>query len=199
MQSFAMQSFAMQSFAMQSFAMQSFAMPPFVLVRRRRRGSTQQGFTLMEVTLSLIIFTLMTLLFGAVLPIAVRGAKHGTDYSQAAALAQRKIDQLRVAGYSRLFDGSSGTALSNLSAENVVDAQNGSSGASGGAYDFTTVDHLTGAGGFFPPGSTGTITVAPYTAQTAGSVAQVTVTVTWTGNVPGSYTVSALIVSMLHQ
>lgn len=163
------------------------------------KSKCQHGFTLMEVTLSLIIFTLMTLLFGAVLPIAVRGAKHGGNYSQAAALAQRKIDQLRVAGYSRLFDGSAGTALSQLSAQNVVNGQNGNSSASGGSYDFTTVDHLTGAGGFFPPGSTGTIAVAPYTSQTAGSVAQVTVTVTWTGSVRGSYTVSALIVSMLHQ
>ena len=153
----------------------------------------------MEVALSLTIFTMMTLMFGAVLPAAVRGAKHGNNYSQAAAIAQRKVDQLRVAGYSRLFDGTSATALSQLSAQNVVDAQNGPSSASGGSYDFTTVDHLTGIGGFFPAGSTGTITVAPYTNQTAGSVAQVTITIAWTGTVPGSYTVSALIISMLHQ
>ena len=166
---------------------------------RRRTKRRQRGFTLMEVTLSLIIFTLMTLMFGAVLPIAVRGAKHGNNYSQAAAIAQRKIDQLRIAGYSRLFDGTDGTALSKLAGQNVVNGQNGASGTGGGAYDFTAADHLTGNGGFFPPGSTGTITVAPYTNQTAGSVAQVTVTLNWTGNVPGSYTVSALIVSMLHQ
>ena len=162
----------------------------------RRR---QRGFTLLEVALSLIIFTMMTLMFGAVLPMAVRGASHGNNYSQAAALAQRKVDQLRSAGYSRLFDNSAGTAYTQLSNQNIVDAQNGQSGASGGSYDFTALDHLTGNGGFFPPGSTGTITVAPYTAQTAGFVALVTVTITWTGTVPGSYTVSTLIVSMLHQ
>lgn len=152
----------------------------------------------MEVTLSLIIFTMMTLMFGAVLPIAVRGAKHSGNYNQAAALAQRKIDQLRVAGYSRLFDNGGGTALSKLSAQNVVDAQNSS-----GVFDFTTVDHLTdaaGTSGYFPPGSAGTITVADgYNGVPAGNAAQVTVTITWTGTVPGSYSASAIIVSMQHQ
>ncbi len=166
------------------------------LLRKRRR---QRGFTMMEVALSLIIFTMMTLMFGAVLPIAVRGANHGNNYSQAAALAQRKVDQLRAAGYGRLFDGSAGTAKDQLSAQKIVDGQNGPSDASGGSYDFTAQDHLTGNGGFFPPGSTGTITVSPYAGTSAGQVAQVTVTITWTGNVPGSYTVSALIISMFHK
>lgn len=148
----------------------------------------------MEVALSLIIFTMMTLMFGAVLPVAVRGARHSGNYNQAAALAQRKIDQLRVAGYSRLFDDSSSTAVSKLSAQNVVDAQNSS-----GVFDFTTVDNLTGSSGYFPPGSTGTISVADgYNGVPAGNAAQVTVTITWTGTVPGSYSASALIVSMPH-
>lgn len=160
-----------------------------------KRARARRGFTVMEVTLALIIFTLMTLMFGAVLPVAVRGAKHSGSYNQAAALAQRKIDQLRVAGYSRLFDGSSGTAVSQLSAQMVVDAQN-----SPGVFDFTTVDKLTGANGYFPPGSTGTITVADgYNSVPPGNAAQVTVTITWTGAVPGSYSVSAIIISMQHQ
>lgn len=160
-----------------------------------KRAQRRRGFTVMEVALSLVIFTMMTLLFGAVLPIAVRGAKHSGNYDQAAALAQRKIDQLRVAGYSRLFDDSSSTALSKLSAQNVVNAQNGP-----GVFDFTTMDNLTGTSGYFPPGSTGTITVADgYNGVPAGNAAQVTVTITWTGNVPGSYSASAIIVSMLHQ
>lgn len=163
---------------------------------KRRR---QRGFTMMEVALSLIIFTMMTLMFAAVLPIAVRGASHGNNYSQAAALAQRKVDQLRAAGYGRLFDNGNGAAYTPLSALNIVDGQNGTSDANGGSYDFTTKDHLTGVGGFFPPGSTGTIQVTHYPTQPDGSVAQVKVTITWTGKVPGSYTVSALIISMPHQ
>ena len=161
----------------------------------RQRKQARRGFTVMEVALSLVIFTMMTLLFGAVLPIAVRGAAHSGNYNQAAALAQRKIDQLRVAGYNRLFDGTDGTAVSKLSAQNVVDAQNSS-----GVFDFTTVDHLTGAGGYFSPGSAGTITVTDgYNGVPAGNAAQVTVTITWTGTVPGSYSASAIIVSMPHQ
>ncbi len=158
----------------------------------------QQGFTVMEVTLALIIFTMMTLLFGAVLPVAVRGAKHSGNYDQAAALAQRKIDQLRVAGFSRLFDSSDATAVSKLTAQNIVDGQ-----TSAGVYDFTNVDHLAGTGGYFPPGSTGTITVTDgtnqYTPGYGGNVAVVTVTITWVGAVPGSYSASALVVSMQHQ
>lgn len=151
----------------------------------------------MEVALALVIFTLMTLLFGAVLPVAVRSAKHGGNYSQAALLAQRKIDQLRVAGYSRLFDDSDGTTLTKLSAQKVVDGQNAA-----GVFDFTTVDNLTGAGGFFPPGSTGTITVTDgYSSGAAagtGQMAVVKVSVSWAGTVPGTYSASALIVSMQH-
>lgn len=164
----------------------------FIPKKRTRR---QQGFTVMEVALALVIFTMMTLMFGAVLPAALRGAKHSGNYNQAAALAQRKIDQLRGAGYGRMFDGSDGTALSKLSALNVVNAQN-----SFGVFDFTTVDHMTGNGGYFPPGSTGTITVTDgYNGIPAGNAAQVTVTITWTGTVPGSYSVSAIIISMPHQ
>lgn len=163
---------------------------------RRRR---QRGFSMMEVALSLVIFAMMTLMFGAVLPVAVRGANHGNNYSQAAALAQRKIDQLHAAGYSRVSDPGDGTAYPQLFAQKIVDGQNGPNSAGVGSYDFTAVDHLTGAGGFFPPGSTGTIAVSPYTGTSAGQVAQATVTITWTGNVPGSYTVSALIISMPHQ
>ena len=162
----------------------------------RQQGlKAQQGFTVMEVALSLVIFTMMTLMFGAVLPIAGRSAAHSGNYNQAAALAQRKIDQLRVAGYSRMFDGNDGTAVSKLAAQNVVDAQN-----SAGVFDFTTTDHLAGTGGYFPAGSAGTITVADgYNGVPAGNAAQVTVTITWTGTVPGSYSASAIIVSMLHQ
>ncbi len=154
---------------------------------------------MMEVALSLVIFTMMTLMFGAVLPIAVRGASHGNNYSQAAALAQRKVDQLRAAGYSHVSDPGDGTAYTQLFAQKIVDGQIGTSSAGVGTYDFTTQDHLTGNGGFFPPGSTGTITISPYTGTPSGQVAQATVTITWTGNVPGSYTVSALIISMFHK
>ena len=168
--------------------------------RRRLFIRRQRGFTLMEVALSLIIFTMMTLMFGAVLPIAVRGAKHGNNYSQAAALAQRKVDQLRAVGYGRLFDNSAGTAKNQLLAQNIINDQNGTSDPiNGGSYDFTAIDHLTGNGGFFPPGSTGTIAISPYAGTPAGQMAQVKVTITWTGNVPGSYTVSALIISMSHK
>ena len=165
--------------------------------RRRSRA----GFTMAEVALSLIVFSLMTLMFGAVFPMAVRGAQHGSSYSQAAAIAQRKIDQLRAAGYSRLD-------VTDLKALAVVDAQNADK-----TYDFTTQDNLTGAGGFFTApasGSVGTIAVSDYNADNTaqdpnaslpgpGNAAMVTVTLTWGGVDPGTYSASALIVSMAHK
>ena len=166
--------------------------PLFSAAKQARR---RRGFTVLEVTLALIIFTMMTLLFGAVLPMAARSTKHSGSYSLATALAQRKIDQLRVAGYSRLFDGSDGTALSKLLAQKVVSSQ-----TAAGVYDFTPLDHLVGDGGIFPPGSTGTLTVADgYNGVPAGNVAVVTVKISWTGTAPGSYSVSALIIGMQHQ
>ena len=170
-------------------------------VTRRRRGRT--GFTLAEVALSLVVFGMMTMMFAAVFPMAVRGAQHGNTYSQAAAIAQRKIDQLRSAGYSRL-DSTDLTALG------VVNGQNAN-----GTYDFTTQDNLTGTGGFFTApaaGGVGTVAVSDYASDVTtqdpnaagslpgtGNAAMVTVTLSWGGVDKGSYSASALIVSMAHK
>jgi len=154
--------------------------------------------------LSLVVLAMMTLMFGAVFPTTIRAASEGNNYSQAALLAQRKVDQIRQAQYGSLIDNTNGTALTKMSRLGVVDAAQNSDGT----YSFTTIDHMTGPGGFFPNGSTGTIKIGDYSADPspsnsgllplAGQVASVTITITWTGTVPGSYTVSALIPSMTH-
>jgi len=159
----------------------------FTLKRRQQRG-----FTLVEVALSLIVFGMMTILFGAVFPMAVRGAQYSNNYAQAAMVADHKMDQLRSGGYGLLFNPSGNTGLIS---QNVIDAVN-----AGGSYDFTTADNLVANGtsqGYFPNGSTGTITVTDDTANgvPSGSVALVTITVAWNGGgVPaGSYSLSSLI------
>lgn len=174
-------------------------------VHKGRGRSRRGGFTLAEVMLSLVILAMMTVMFGAVFPITMRAATQGNSYSQAALLAQRKVDQLRQAQYGSLYDNVNGTALTKLSQLGIVDpAQN-----SDGSYSFTTVDHLTGPGGFYSSDSVGKITITDYSADTtpsnsgllppsAGQVAVATVTVTWGGKVPGTYTVSALIPAMTH-
>ncbi len=174
------------------------------IARKARHRSRRGGFTLAEVMLSLVVLAMMTLMFGAVFPITMRAATEGNSYSQAALIAQRKVDQLRQAQYGSLFDNTNGTALTKLSRLNIVDpAQNAD-----GSYSFTAVDHLTGASGFYSGDSVGKIKISDYSADPspsnfgvlpgAGQIAVATVTVTWGGKVPGTYTVSALIPAMTH-
>ncbi len=74
-----------------------------------RRFRQRHGFTIAEVMLSLTVFTMMTLMFAAVFPMAVRGSMYSSNYAQATMLAQHKMDQLRSAGYDKLnFNPASG-------------------------------------------------------------------------------------------
>ncbi len=91
--------------------------------------------------------------------------------------------------------------MTKLSSLGIVDGQNAD-----GSFDFTTVDNLTSSGttqGYFPAGSTGSITIQDYSATPAGSaagapagiLAYVTVTIAWTGGgvSNGSTSVSSII------
>ncbi len=159
---------------------------------------------MVEVTLALIIFVMMVLLFAAVFPISIRAAHFSNYYAEATMIAQHKIDQLRYAGFSKI------ASRANLSSLEIAD-----SGLTAAAppytASFTTVDNLTmanGVQGFFPAGSTGTITVTDYSTAAgvsnpppAGTVYRVTVTITWTalGHAGSTYSASAFIVQMPHQ
>ena len=72
--------------------------------------------------MALVVFTMMTLMFAAVFPMAVRGAQYSSNYAQAAMLAQHKMDQLRSAGFDKLFTDGNGTALIKLQSLGIVDA-----------------------------------------------------------------------------
>lgn len=164
---------------------------------RRRKA----GFTLMEVTLALIVFAMMTVLFAAVFPMTVRGARYGGNYTQAAMIAQHKMDQIRSAGFTSLDQ----SHLSNLS---IIDSPQPAGyplAINGGTtYSFTSAENLVSSGatqGYFAPGSQGTITVVDYAALHPGSgvparsLALVNVSITWTGGAThdGSYQTSALL------
>lgn len=174
----------------------------------RQRNSTfrrrQAGFTLIEVTLALVVFAMMTVLFAAVFPMATRGAQYGGNYTQAAMIAQHKMDQIRSAGFSSLDQGH----LTNLS---IIDAPQpaGYPMAAGGGttYSFTSAENLVTSGatkGYFAPGSQGTITVVDYavlhpgSGVPTGSLALVNVSVSWTGGAThtGSYQTSALLANV---
>jgi prepilin-type N-terminal cleavage/methylation domain-containing protein len=156
---------------------------------RRLKRRARYGFTLIEVTMSMIIFLMMIMMFAAVFPFAVRTAQFSNNYAQAALLAQHKIDELHAAGYARMDYND----LSNLG---IIDSAPVVS-----PYSFTGVDGLVGNGttqGFFPTGSTGVIKVVDYNAVNAaapvGQMDYVTVSLTWTTSYgkPGSYSASVV-------
>ena len=60
-----------------------------------RRNNLRRGFTMAEVMMALAVFTMMTLMFAAVFPMAVRGAQYSSNYAQGSMLAQHKMDQIR--------------------------------------------------------------------------------------------------------
>jgi len=144
-----------------------------------------------EIALAIMIFALMTLMFAAVFPMAVRGAQYSSNYAQATLLAQHKMDQLRSAGYTKAMTPSTLVSL------NIIDSTTPNAD---GSYSFTSVDNLVSSGsvvGYFPPGSQGTVTITNYTngSVPAGTMAFVKVKINWIGGgvSSGSYTLTTMI------
>lgn len=173
---------------------------------RCRRVQTS-GFTLIEVTMALVVLLMMTLMFAAVFPIAVRGSKMSDNYAQAAQIAQHKIDQLRAAGFSSLN-------YTSLNGAGIVDTTASPPASLPATYHFESSDNLVNNGsnnGYYPPGSTGTVTIQDYYTYAvskgitsgippAGAVDYITVTITWTGGgvQGGTYSASAMVIQMKH-
>lgn len=155
--------------------------------------------------MAMVVFTMMTLMFAAVFPMAVRGAQFSSNYTQGTMLAQHKMDQLRTTGYHRLGD-STGLARMGI-IDNPQPAGYPIVANGGTTYAFTSVDGLVNDGmtqGYFAPGSMGTVTVSDYATSSApsgtngvptGKLAYVTVTISWMGGgiSSGSTSVSAII------
>ncbi len=157
---------------------------------------------MLETVFALTIFTMMALLFSAVLPVSQRAARSNAEYAQAAALAQHKIAQMRAAGFLSLQSPSA------LAALGIIDSGSATSQAVPYTASFLASDHLLGSGaagsGLFPAAATATIRVADYsslnTAVPAGTVDNVTVTLSWPGanSAGGSYALSCLVIQMPH-
>lgn len=176
-------------------------------IRRPRPVRSAAGFTLVEVGMALVVFMMMTLVFAAIFPIAVRGSKMSDNYAQGAQIVQHKIDQMRTAGFAKL-------TYSGLTGAGIIDPMASPPATLPATYHFENIDNLVtnnGNTGYFPPGSTGTITIQDYATYaaskgvssglpTVGAVDYVTVTVNWVGGgVPsGTYSASAMIIEMRH-
>lgn len=160
---------------------------------RSRPKSRTGGFTIAEVALALVVLAMMTMMFAAVFPIAVRGAQYSSDYAQASLLAQHKMEQFRSAGYAKTVSPAT------LQSLQIID---GTTANADGSYSFTSVDNLDSTGtthGYFPSGGTGTVTITDYNAilnsVPSGTMAYVTVKIKWSGSGAsnGNYTLSTII------
>lgn len=165
----------------------------------RRRNC--RGFSLLETVFALIIFAMMGLVFSAVLPVSLRGARINSHYAQAAALAQHKIAQIRAAGFAAAQTPAS------LASLGILDSGSASSLSVPYTASFAASDFLgasSSGNGIYPAGTTATVSVTDYTSQNpsvpAGTVDCVTVTVQWPQSAVsgGSYTLSGLIIQMSH-
>lgn len=91
----------------------------------------------MESVLCLMVFGAVLITFSAALPSMLRTSDRGASASQAALVAQHKLDQLRQLGYAQLRDAAAlrrmGVVDENLNAD--------------GSYAFAQVDGLVDAGG----------------------------------------------------
>ena len=146
--------------------------------------------------LALFVFGMITLLFGAVFPVASRAGHASGNYAEAALIVQRKIDQCRQAGYANTY--SSGAA-GKMTALGIIDnPQPAGYPVVAGAtttYTFTAADHLVTSGGvrgYFPDGTTGTLSVgsvpngAGWSAPSSSQAALITATIQWPRGPQGS-------------
>ena len=164
----------------------------------RPSGRRSAGFTLVETMISLFVFGMMTLLLGTVLPTLTRGQTSGRCYAQSALLGQHKIDQIRQGGFTKLTAPQLASAgLIDTNADTTPMTATNPAGLPSGttSYSFTSVDGLVDSGtskGFFPPGSTGVLSLSPALGAQGGNAPsttqawQVTVTISWTGAGPQS-------------
>lgn len=130
--------------------------------RKVYRG--RRGITLLEVVFAMYIFLMMAMMFTMVTTAVTRSSRYGNSYAQAMNLAQRKIDQLKNAGFNAV------KASTSLPGMGITDdngaASSGFPTAKGSnmIYHFTNIDNLSK---FFYVGTgsdtaSGTITVTPY-------------------------------------
>jgi Tfp pilus assembly protein PilV len=168
------------------------------------------GTSIMEVILALFIFLMMSLMFAAVVPTAAQTSRRSNSYNYAVAIAQRKVDQIQEAGWSKLNE-------TELRALGIIDASAGVADGTATVYTFTQNNTATNANNpdnlssYFPGGTaaatraTGTIRIEPWAPSnvTLGAVTQdtlkrVTVTISWQDarTARGRFSITSLVTRM---
>ncbi|MEN6358031.1 MAG: prepilin-type N-terminal cleavage/methylation domain-containing protein [Armatimonadota bacterium] len=122
-----------------------------------------RGFTLVEVAVSLLAFSVVVVIFASSVLMAEKSAHVNGQYAQAISLCQHKIDQARAVGFGQLNDES-------LLTGEIVDSVIGDS-----VYSFADQDSVAD---YLPRPEAATLAIEkPYDGDT--SKARVTVTITW--------------------
>jgi prepilin-type N-terminal cleavage/methylation domain-containing protein len=127
---------------------------------------SKRGFTLVEVVMSLVVFSLLVVIFAACVPLSQQSSSANGQYSQAMSLCQHKIDQCRAIGWGRL----NYTELKNAG---IIDTAPTTS-----PFTFEDVDTVT----TFLPQATATLKVEDLSQTIGGTTVtytKVTVTITW--------------------
>lgn len=102
-----------------------------------------EGFTLVEVIISIFVLGALTLIFAACVPVARKTARMNGNYSQAISLCQHKIDQLRAVGFGRLN-------YTELEDAQIIDPT-----PNGSPYSFVAVDEVA----TYLPSPTATVSI----------------------------------------
>ena len=128
-------------------------------LKMKRSAFTKSGFTLIEVTISLFVFSMLVLVFAGSVVMAKKSTSMNGQCAQALSLCQHKIDQMRAVGYGRL-------TYAELSDAGIIDAAPDSS-----PYSFLVVDDVAR----YLPQPTAQVAIQAISTN----VVKVTATVTW--------------------
>lgn len=122
---------------------------------------SRQGFGLIDIVIALFLLGMAGLMFAAALPSGFRCSQQAQQNKTAAAIAQRKMEQIRAMNYESLTQPL-------LCAAGVIDADSTSS-----PYSFTSVDNL----GSQLTSGTGSIAIT----DADSDIKLVKITVRWAG------------------
>lgn len=134
-----------------------------------KRSRANDGFTLLEIVVSLGLFSLLVLVFASSVPLAKQATEANGQTAQAISLCQHKIDQCRARG-------GGGITYAELWETQVIDAIPATQPYS--TYSFTEVDSVST---YLPkPSATLTVQDVPVTAGgTTVTVTRIVVTIKW--------------------
>jgi competence protein ComGC len=183
---------------------------------KKTKKRQNNGFSMIDAMIMMMIFTIIIMVYAAIIPSVAKNAHEVNYYSVASAIAQSKVKQLQYVGYNNIKN--SGLTITNGSLPKIADGtgtpslSSNTNGMGSSTFTFTDTEQLWR---FFPNGETspgvrntgttapsGFIYVTPYTPSnyTSGSTTiagmiQATITISWqlSGRPRSYYTATTLI------